>query len=127
MTVVADTSVLVDHLRDHLPAVALLRGAVDRGDDLAASVLTRVEILAGMRSGERRRTEALFRLLRWVAVDEDVADRAGALAREHRRSSPGVDPVDYVVAATAQLVGAELWTRNVRHFPMFEGLRAPYC
>lgn len=89
-------------------------------------MLTRVEVLAGVRSGERRRTEALFRLLRWVTADEDLADRAGALAREHRRSSPGVDPVDYVVAATAQLLGAELWTRNVRHFPMFGGLQAPY-
>jgi predicted nucleic acid-binding protein len=33
---------------------------------------------------------------------------------------------DLVIAATANLHGLELATTNVRHFPMLEGLRAPY-
>jgi predicted nucleic acid-binding protein len=55
-----------------------------------------------------------------------VAERAGMLANRYLRSHPGVDPVDYVIAATAQHLGAELWTRNLKHFPMFPGLSAPY-
>ena len=31
-----------------------------------------------------------------------------------------------LIAATATVSGAELWTRNVKHFPMFESLAAPY-
>jgi hypothetical protein len=31
-----------------------------------------------------------------------------------------------VIAATAKELGADLVTLNVKHFPMFPGLRAPY-
>jgi len=48
------------------------------------------------------------------------------LANQYLRSHPDVDSVDYVIAATAQHLGAELWTRNLKHFPMFPGLSAPY-
>jgi predicted nucleic acid-binding protein len=34
--------------------------------------------------------------------------------------------VDFVIAATAQLLEADLATANVRHYPMFAGLGAPY-
>jgi predicted nucleic acid-binding protein len=34
--------------------------------------------------------------------------------------------VDYVIAATAESLHLPLWTRNVRHFPMLKGLKAPY-
>jgi predicted nucleic acid-binding protein len=34
--------------------------------------------------------------------------------------------VDYCVAASALVNGMELWTLNVRHFPMFQRLRPPW-
>jgi predicted nucleic acid-binding protein len=40
-----------------------------------------------------------------------------------------VDPADrpdLAIAATAEEIGADLATRRLRHFPMFDGLRAPY-
>jgi predicted nucleic acid-binding protein len=55
-----------------------------------------------------------------------VAELAGMLANRYLRSHPGVDPVDYVIAAAAQCLGAQLWTRNVKRFPMFPELSAPY-
>ena len=100
--------------------------AAASGERLAASVLTRVEILAGMRDSEEVATRQLLSSLAWVDVDEELAERAGLLARRYVASHPGVDPVDYVIAVTAQQLGANLWTRNVRHFPMFDGLRPPY-
>jgi len=62
----------------------------------------------------------------WIDVDREIAERAGELARAYRRSHPGIDLVDYVIAATAELSGATLLTRNVKHFPMIDGLVAPY-
>ena len=57
----------------------------------------------------------------------DVGDRtAGALARQHRRAHSGVDAADYLIAATAIVLEAELLTMNVRHFPMLTGLRPAY-
>ena len=33
---------------------------------------------------------------------------------------------DAVIAATAESLGAELKTLNVKHFPMLKGLKPPY-
>lgn len=124
--ILLDTSVLIDHLRESRSARNTMLNAIDRGDRLVASVLTKVEINAGMRSHERRAVRDLLDSLYWVDVTEAIADDAGTLARKYRRSHPGVGVVDFAIAATAMHLGAELWTRNVRHFPMFDGLAPPY-
>ena len=70
--------------------------------------------------------EALFALIAWVPVSEAVARRAGELGRRWRRSHPGIGVADLAVAATAEHLGATVATRNVKHFPMFPALQAPY-
>ncbi|QDP98092.1 type II toxin-antitoxin system VapC family toxin [Microlunatus elymi] len=124
--IILDTSVLIDHLRGVADARRAMTSAVERGDLLAASVLTKVEVLAGMRAGEETQTRILLDSLRWVEVTDAIAERAGALAGHFLRSHPGVDPVDYVIAATAQQLNARLWTMNLKHFPMFGDLQHPY-
>ena len=126
MAIIVDTSVLIDHLRGEETAREALRGAAAAGERLAASVLTKVEVLAGMRVPEERTTRRLLDSLDWIAVDDEIAERAGALANRYLPSHPGVDPVDSVIAATAERIDARLWTRNVRHFPMFPELESPY-
>ncbi|HSZ70184.1 MAG TPA: type II toxin-antitoxin system VapC family toxin [Solirubrobacteraceae bacterium] len=126
MSALADTSVLVDYLRGVESARELLRSALARDEIVAASVLTRIELSIGMRPAERRATDALVGALRWLPVESTVADRADALARRYGRSHSGIDAVDYCVAASALVNGLDLWTLNVRHFPMFPGLRAPW-
>jgi hypothetical protein len=61
-----------------------------------------------------------------VAVDEPIARLAGEFGRKWRRSHPGISPADLAIAATAGQLDAKLATTNVRHFPMFKGLRPPY-
>lgn len=124
--ILLDTAVLIDAGRGVEPAKRVLREALDRRDVLAASVLTKVELLRNVRSGERSVLRALFEQLSMVAVTEQIADLAGDLARRYRRSHQGVDVVDFVIAATATSLDAQLWTRNLKHFPMFPGLAAPY-
>jgi predicted nucleic acid-binding protein len=126
VSALADTSVLVDYLRGVESARELLRSALARDEIVAASVLTRIELSIGMRPAERRATDALVGALRWLPVESTVADRADALARRYGRSHSGIDAVDYCVAASALVNGLDLWTLNVRHFPMFPGLRAPW-
>jgi predicted nucleic acid-binding protein len=79
-----------------------------------------------MRSEERASVAGLFGSLRMLPVSDAIARRAGELLRAYRRSHGGIDLVDYVVAATAELHDARLMTLNVRHFPMFPALRRPY-
>ncbi len=123
MNVVLDTSVLIDHLRASAPATEYLAGLDDRP---ACSEISRIEVIQGLRAAERRAAERLFALISWVAVDEVIARRAGELGREWRRSHPGIGVADLAIAATAEQMDAALATRNLKHFPMFEGLRAPY-
>ena len=52
--------------------------------------------------------------------------RSGQLARRYRKSHSGIGAVDYLIAATAIVIDAELLTTNVRHFPMFANLEPPY-
>lgn len=82
--------------------------------------------MQGLRSSERRLANRLFASVAWVPVDETVARRAGELGRKWRRSHPGIGVADLAIAATAEELEAGLATRNVKHFPMFKNLRAPY-
>jgi predicted nucleic acid-binding protein len=119
-----DSSVLIAHLRGEPRATKLLT-SVDT-DERLASVLSRTEIEGGMRSAERASVADLFSALTLLPVTDLVAGRAGEHLRRFRRSHPGIDLVDYVVAATAELHGARLATLDVRHFPMMKGLRPPW-
>lgn len=121
-----DTTVAVDHLRGEQAAVALLRDLVESGDTLAASEVVRFELVAGVRDDELPALERFFSAVSWVAVGEDVARTAGELARRHRRSHGGIDDADFLIAATALLLEADLLTTNVRHFPMLPELGPPY-
>lgn len=61
MTTLVDTSVLIDHLRGHQEAAEALRSVVQQGRRVTASVVTKVEVLAGMRASEEEATRSLFR------------------------------------------------------------------
>ena len=124
MTTLFDSSVLIEHLRGEPKATACLLSA-PRSLRLV-SVMTRVEIEGGMRSNERRDVAALFGVLELVPVTDAIARRAGEHLRSFRRSHSGIDLVDYVIAASAELHGASLATLNVKHFPMFKGLKRPW-
>lgn len=121
-----DTTVAIDHLRGAESAVELLRSLIDAGETVAASELVRFELLAGVRDGELEALEQFLSALSWVPVDEPVARTAGLLARKHRRAYGGIDDVDYLIAATALVLDAELLTTNMRHFPMLAGLHPAY-
>jgi hypothetical protein len=43
-----------------------------------------------------------------------------------RRLAAVLDDADYLIAATALLLEADLLTTNVRRFPMLPGLQPPY-
>lgn len=121
-----DTSVAIDHLRGSPPAVDLLSRLIENGESLLASEVVRFELLAGVREKEVEALEQFFSALSWVPVGEEVSRAAGSLAQRHRRAHSGIDDADYLIAATALLLDADLLTTNVRHFPMLAGLEPAY-
>lgn len=125
MTALVDSSVLVDFLRGHPGALALLERERATGP-LQASEITRLEVLVGMRRAEEQDTRELLSTFVWHAVDATVAEKAGELGRRWLPSHQGIDGADLAIAATALLLDARLLTMNIRHFPMFTDLRRPY-
>ncbi len=126
MKLLLDTTVLIDVLRGNKGAAAFLSDALVEGDELWSVSVVRTEVMAGMRRGEEKVTRDFLDSIAWLDVDVELADEAGHVARKFLKSHPGVDTVDYLVAAATVSLDGRLCTSNVRHFPMFAGLEAPY-
>lgn len=125
MTVVVDTSILIDLLQGEPAAAQTLYES--RGSGLLhASEVVRLEVLAGMREREEKATRALFSAFTWHPLDGRIAEIAGEPGRRWLPGNRGIDSADLVITATAIALDARLLTRNVKHFPMFGGLSAPY-
>lgn len=125
MSVLIDTSVLIDVLRGDRAAGKVLVQARKAGP-LYASEITRLEVLAGMRPAEQSATLALLSSVTWYPLDSRVAEVAGELGRQWLPGNRGIDSADLAIAATAVILDVVLLTRNVKHFPMFDGLESPY-
>jgi hypothetical protein len=126
MSTVVDADVLIGILRGDPGARTAVNDARRRDKRMLSVTPVRAEVLRGMRQGEEQVTAALLEQFDWVTVDVELADRAGELGREYRQSHQGIEIVDLLLAAAAERFGAQLLTRNVRHFPMFPELRPAY-
>lgn len=125
MTVLVDTSVIIDYLRGNHGAERVLEEA-RLNAPLHASEITRLEVLAGMRTVEESATRALLSIFIWHPVDTLISERAGELGRKWLSSHHAIDSADLAIAATVIVSGCELLTCNVKHFPMFNDLKRPY-
>lgn len=122
-----DTSVLIDLLRGHPPAVALLERLAEEEAALVSTYVIRTEVLSGMRRGEERATRALLDMIEWSPVGEPESEAAGALGRRCLPANQGIDTPDLLIAEVAERQGAELLTTNTKHFrEIFPGIQPPY-
>jgi predicted nucleic acid-binding protein len=120
-----DTSVLIDHSRGNASARDVLLEVAKDGA-LHSSEMVRAELLILIRKPELAAIESLLNIIIWHPVDKPISEKAGELGRLWLPSHNGIDAVDFVIAATAHLLGIDLITKNTKHFPMFPGLKAPY-
>ncbi len=123
MSALLDTSILVDYFRKRAAAIDYMR-ALERG--AAMSVVTIAELLAGAR--RQSEEQDIHKLAAELVVHEvslQIAELAGSYVR-HFGASHSVELTDAVIAATAEHHGLTLATLNIKHFPMFKRLRAPY-
>lgn len=123
--ILVDSDILIAHLRGVDAARCWLLEARTQGP-LAISVVSIAEIAGGMRSAERREAWQLFSSFRAEPVTDVAARRAGEFGRRYRRSHSGIGLGDLLIAATVDVKGYRLATLNIRQFPMFAGLRAPF-
>ncbi len=122
-----DTDVLIDHFHNVKAATAYIANALLAEGELFISSASVAELLAGMRAGEEAATEELLALFAIQPVDETIARRAGAYLNQFGRSHR-MDLGDGLIAGTAKVLGAQLITRNVKHYPMKDiVVRVPYA
>jgi len=118
-----DTDVMIDFLRGHPKAVALVKKHSSR---IILSSIVIAELYAGVRGDEELDTlDNLVSLFRVIPVSPSLA-RAGGLNKRDYSKAHGVGLADAIVAATCEAENAELKTLNIKHYPMLKGLKPAY-
>lgn len=115
-----DTVALIDYYCDRPGVAPHFDQILDGQASGAYSTITELELWQGIRPGEEERHEALLALLERVPLDGPMARRAGQL-----RQQIGLDRLslpDAAIAASAELSGRTLLTRNRRDFEALRGL-----
>ncbi|ULQ46450.1 PIN domain-containing protein [Flagellatimonas centrodinii] len=120
MSYLLDAETLIGAVKGRLPVVLRLGGL--KPDDVAVSVISRVEVEAALRSQPRinsRHGKLLKELLAAVRVidfDAGCAQQAGTLGAYLQQSGEPLPPLDLLVAATALAHQATLVTPRTAQF-----------
>ncbi len=118
-----DSDVLIECLKNRQATLARIDRLAIQGMHLACSVISRAELVAGIRADEHQRMQELLTPLASLPVTEDIADSAGELLK-HFAKSYGLLEADSMIAATALHHQAVLFTLNRKHFaPLSPPLR----
>ena len=119
MKAVFDTNILVDYLN----GVAAANHEIERYDEIAISIVTWMEVLAGADDAEEEAiTREFLSRFKVQPVEKAVAERATKIRRQHKLKLP-----DAIIWATAKELGRILVTRNTKDFSEKDaGVRVPY-
>ena len=119
-SVLIDSDILIEVLRGRDNAILARWDELSRSDIAPlCSPVTVAELWHGTRPHEQKTLRALFAAVTCVPIDLEIGERAGDYLRDYAKSHH-VELVDALIAATASLHKAQLWTRNRRHYPMKE-------
>jgi len=114
MRVVFDTAILVDHLRNFNQATNIVRKVRDKEIIGYISALTEAELFAGKDSSDEKKRLLLSELISLfdkVHIDNEIAKKAGEFKRKY-----DILLDDCIIAATAAIQNAKLWTKNLKDF-----------
>jgi predicted nucleic acid-binding protein len=119
LSVVLDTTVLIDVLRGR-PAAGRLLALRRAGRVPWIRTINVEEIWRGAREGEEGGVNRLFDGLRIVPLGRAEGERAGTWRRTFAARGVTLAQADCLIAAAAVSVGAPLATGNPKDFPMPE-------
>ena len=117
-----DTNVLGDFLRGFPMDVKYLKS---HSEEIIISAIAVAELYAGVKDSERGQLDDLISLFEVIPVTREIA-KTGGLFKQQYHKSHGVGLADAIIAATSVNIDATLKTLNTKHYPMLNGLKAPY-
>lgn len=109
-----DSVALIDWFCGRAGVAPYFEEILDGSSGGAFSTISELELWQGLRPGEEAKHEAMLSLLERVTLDHAIARRAGELRRQVGLQLLSLP--DAVVAASAELTGRTLLTRNTRDF-----------
>lgn len=126
MSLLVDSTFVIDHLRGDPEAVARWDKIFAEGERTYVTEVVVCEVRAGLRDDDERHLAAFLGPIEFIQPDPDTAMLAGrwryAAHRRGRRLSLG----DALIAAAAHSISAAVMTRNVRDFAMTPVRVEPY-
>jgi tRNA(fMet)-specific endonuclease VapC len=118
--VLLDTDILSELLKQHPLVLQRVRTYLAEHERLAFSIITRYELLRGLKAKQARTQEAAFTLLCQASLilplTDQVVDRAATLYGELHRQGALLPDADLLIAATALEAQRILVTNNLSHF-----------
>lgn len=124
MKIVVDSNILIDHTRKRSTLFTeLTRGATEGKWQLLFPTVVTLELYRGAETSKKAQLsiiDGLWTPGKLVEATLPICRLAGFLLRDYQQLP---DPIDAIVAATAIENGAELATRNRRHYKGIKGLR----
>lgn len=115
--ILLDTDVIIEWLRNKSHITQKIKNLIKRGAVLAWTPISVAEIYAGMRKGEEKEISNLFLVLEALSITDTIGKRAGQYLSKFSKSY-GVEIADALIAASATHYGMQLWTLNIKHYPM---------
>lgn len=118
MKALFDTNIVLDYLK----GIDEAEREFARYEDIAVSIVTRIEVLVGAGPEIEREIRAFLDDLLTLELDARVAERAIELRRAQR-----LKLADAIILASAQVMDRLLVTRDTKDFPASDpGVRVPY-
>jgi tRNA(fMet)-specific endonuclease VapC len=118
--VLLDTDILSELLKQHPLVLQRVRTYLAEHERLAFSIITRYELLRGLKAKQALTQEAAFTLLCQASLilplTDQVVDRAATLYGELHRQGSLLPDADLLIAATALEAQRILVTNNLAHF-----------
>lgn len=118
--VLLDTDILSELLKQHPLVVQRARSYLIEHAQIAFSIITRYELLRGLKAKDAHAQEAAFSLFcqgsRILPLTDRIIERAATLYGELYRQGTLLPDADLLIAATALDAQRTLVTNNLAHF-----------